>query len=136
MINVDVSQVIWWILLIAGLGWLLYEAVNFFRRRQAAEALENDEFRENIRKAQLIDLRQKDEYKLSHILGARNMPYAELNRRMGELRYDQPIYLYEEGKMLSLRAALKLKKEGYKEIYYLKGGFDNWDGRTNSKPIY
>lgn len=136
MINVDVSQVIWWILLIAGLGWLLYEAVNFFRRRQAAEALENDEFRENIRKAQLIDLRQKDEYKRSHILGARNMPYSELNRRMGELRYDQPIYLYEEGKMLSLRAALKLKKEGYKEIYYLKGGFDNWDGRTNSKPIY
>lgn len=136
MINVDVSQVIWWILLIAGLGWLLYEAVNFFRRRQAAEALENDEFREDIRKAQLIDLRQKDEYKRSHILGARNMPYAELSRRMGELRYDQPIYLYEEGKMLSLRAALKLKKEGYKEIYYLKGGFDNWDGRTNSKPIY
>lgn len=112
----DVSQVIWWILLIAGLGWLLYEAVNFFRRRQAAEALENDEFRENIRKAQLIDLRQKDEYKRSHILGARNMPYAELNRRMGELRYDQPIYLYEEGKMLSLRAALKLKKKDIKKF--------------------
>lgn len=125
-----ILAIILWIIII---GWIIFEIVQFFRRRNAAEPLTNEAFRKNIRKAQVIDVREKKEYRKSHILGARNIPFTQFKQRLMELRKDQPIYLYEDGKTLSLRAAMLLKKENYKDIYYLKEGFKNWDGKTKGK---
>lgn len=121
------------LIIVVGLGWAIYEIVQLYRRRKAATAISNEEFNKNMRRAQIIDLREKDDFKNRHILGARNLPYSQLKQRMNELRKDIPVYLYEENKMLSLRAALKLKQNGFKDIYYLKDGFSNWDGRIKSK---
>lgn len=125
----DTGTLITTILWIIIIGWAIYEIVQMIRRRRAAKKLTNEEFKENIRKVQLIDVREKDDFKAKHILGARNIPYTQMKQRANELRDDQPIYLYENGKMLALRSALILKKKGFTDLYYLEKGFDQWDGR-------
>ena len=109
--------------------WGIWELIQLYRRRKAAEALENSEFKKNLRKKQLIDVREKDEFDAGHILGARSMPFYEIKQRHIELRKDQPIYLYEDGTYAAYRAAIELKKQGFEDLYVLKGGYENWDGR-------
>lgn len=115
-----------WILLII---WGIWELVQYFRRKNTAVALESEEFRKDIRRVQLIDVRDTPDYDVGHILGARNIPYLELKQRHVELRKDQPIYLYEKGEYAAYRAAIELKKHGFEDLFVLKGGFENWDGR-------
>lgn len=115
--------------------WGIWEIIQYFRRKNAATALENDEFRKNMRKVQLVDVREHDEFQAAHILGARNIPFFELKQRHVELRKDQPIYLYEDGKYAAYRAATQLKKEGFENLYVLKDGFKNWDGRIKRNRI-
>lgn len=129
----DINRALTILIILVALGWAIYELIQFFRRRNAATALSNEEFKVDMRRAQIIDVRERDEFKRRHILGARNLPYTQLKQRMNELRHDMPIYLYEDNKMLSLRAALKLKENGFTDIYYLKGGFSEWDGRVKGK---
>lgn len=119
-----------WVMLIL---WGIWELVQYFRRKNAATALENDEFRKDIRKVQLIDVRDTADFDVGHILGARNIPYLELEQRQAELRKDQPIYLYEDGEYAAYRAAIKLKKFGFEDLIVLKDGYKNWDGRIKRK---
>lgn len=119
------------------LAWGIWELINYFRRKNAAESLSNEEFNENIRKAQVIDVREYDEFKAGHILGARSIPYTEIRQRYVELRDDQPIYLYEDGSLLAYKAAIVLKKKGFDDLYVLADGYQGWDGRIkrNRKPL-
>ncbi len=70
-----------------------------------------------------------------HILGARNIPYTVLKDSLGSIRKDQPVYIYDQKKSLSIRTANKLRKAGYQEIYLLKGGYDGWSGKSKVKSI-
>jgi rhodanese-related sulfurtransferase len=124
--NMSTVTLIIWIIIIL---WATFEIVQYFRRKNSAVALENDEFNKNLRKAQLIDVRTKDEFDAGHILGARNIPYHELSQRYIELRTDQPIYLYEDGSRIAFNAAINLRKKGFEDLYVLKNGYENWDGR-------
>lgn len=124
--NMNTFTKVLWIGLIL---WGIWELIQLYRRRKAAEALENSEFKKNLRKKQLIDVREKDEFDAGHILGARSMPFFEIKQRHIELRKDQPIYLYEDGTYAAYRAAIELKKQGFEDLYVLKGGYENWDGR-------
>lgn len=119
------ALILWGALLL----WGIWELVQYFRRKNAATALDSEEFKKNIRKVQLIDVREKDEFDVGHILGARNIPFYEMKQRHAELRKDQPIYLYEEGKHTAYRAAIQLKKNGFEDLYVLKDGYKNWEGR-------
>lgn len=125
-----IVTIILWVFII---GWGIWELIQYFRRKNAANTMENDEFRVNMRKAQIVDVRGKDEYEAGHILGARNIPYMNLKQRHVELRKDQPIYLYDEKKTLSYRAALQLKKQGFEDLHVLKGGYSEWDGKIKRK---
>ena len=100
-------------------------------RRESKKAVINlpeKEFVENMRKGQLVDLRNKQEFDEGHINGARNIPFAMLTRNPGRLRRDLPIYLYCEKGNVSKRAALVLYGKGYENIYQLEGGLKNWTG--------
>ncbi|GAB2485342.1 rhodanese-like domain-containing protein [Alkalibacterium psychrotolerans] len=129
----DTWTVITILLWIGIIAWGIWEAVQYFRRKNAAEALENEEFKQNMRKAQIVDVRGKDDFDAGHILGARNIPYMQMKQRANELRKDQPIYLYDDKKTLSYRSALLLKKQGFEDIHVLKGGYTNWDGKIKRK---
>lgn len=119
-----------WVMLVL---WGIWELIQYFRRKNSATALEKEEFRKNIRKVQLIDVREVADFDVGHILGARNIPYLELEQRHVELRKDQPIYLYEDGEYAAYRSAIKLKKLGYEDLIILKDGYENWDGRIKRK---
>lgn len=114
------------ILLIWG-SWSLFLRV---MGKLSATTIEEEEFKAGMKKGQLIDLREKDEFRAGHILGARNMAYTTFKEVMPSLRKDQPIYLYDQRRSLSVRAAYKLKKAGYEHIYILKGGFQDWTGKV------
>lgn len=107
-------------------GW------NKIQAKSIGGELSNDDFKAGMRKAQIIDLREKEAFKRKHIDGARNLPYSILKYQFGELRSDLPVYLYSDSQTITLRAARVLKKKGFTNIKWLKDGFDRWDGRTKA----
>ncbi|MCH4170577.1 MAG: rhodanese-like domain-containing protein [Lactobacillus sp.] len=110
-------------------NWLYY----WLRAKQLKAGLKEAEFEKTMRKAQLIDLREKKEFDAGHILGARSLPFTTLKQRMGELRKDLPVYVYDDGKNVSVRATLKLRKAGFQEVNWLEDGYRNWKGKTKKK---
>ncbi|PXW91662.1 rhodanese-related sulfurtransferase [Streptohalobacillus salinus] len=119
-----------WIALIAFvLIYLGYTVYRYLKTKKILTTLSEDQFREGYRKAQLIDVREQKEFDAGHIWGARNIPVTQLKQRKKELRKDMPIYLYCQSGSRSARAAWLLHKEGYQQIYDLKGGFKDWKGK-------
>lgn len=89
--------------------------------------MEAEEFRSNMRKGQLIDVRTEEQYNESKILGSRNFPKRQLLQNLFKIRTDQAVFLYADTDRGTIRrVAKKLVKKGYKPIYILKGGFTNW----------
>jgi|SRR5690625_4524848 len=101
----------------------------YYRQRMYLNVLSEEQFRKGYRKAQLIDVREPQEFERGHILGARNIPITQMKQRLVELRKDKPVYLYCQGTSRSSRAANLLNKNNYKDINILKGGFKKWTGR-------
>lgn len=124
-----INYILWGVIII----WGIYELVQYFRRKNAAVELPQEDFSKRLRKVQLVDVREKDDFDAGHILGARNVPYSMLKQRITDFRKDQPIYLYDENQTISRRAALKLRKAGYTELYTLKGGYKKWTGKIKRK---
>ncbi|MER1955594.1 MAG: rhodanese-like domain-containing protein [Desemzia incerta] len=129
----DTSTVINYILWGFVIVWAIYELVQYWRRKKASVELDQEDFSKRLRKVQLVDVREKDEFDAGHILGARNIPYSMFKQRINDFRRDQPIYLYDENQVVSKRAALKLRKAGYTDIYTLKGGYKKWTGKIKRK---
>ncbi|CAG9613923.1 Thiosulfate sulfurtransferase GlpE [Bacillus rhizoplanae] len=121
------------ILLAITVGFIGYSVWMYFYQKKLVKTLPEEEFRAGYRKAQLIDVREADEYNAGHILGARNIPISQIRLRYKELRTDQPIYMYCQNGFRTGRAAQFLKKHGYKEFYQLRGGFKTWSGKVKKK---
>ena len=116
--------------LIIGLVILIgFTIFRYFRQRKFLKVLTEEEFREGYRKAQLIDVREPQEFEKGHILGARNIPITQMKQRLIEMRKDKPVYLYCQGNSRSARAAQLLHKNKYENINQLQGGFKKWTGR-------
>ncbi|WP_428912627.1 rhodanese-like domain-containing protein [Niallia sp. Krafla_26] len=112
---------------------VIYILFNMLQQRRILKTLTEEEFREGYRKAQLIDVREPNEFENGHILGARNIPLSQMKMRLQEIRPDKPVYLYCQNTQRSSRAAQLLYKKGYKDLYQLKGGFKKWTGRIKTK---
>ena len=121
------------ILLVIVLAMVFNELYLKIMVKRSAKMLTEEEFKETMRKAQVIDVREKDTFDAGHILGARNIPYTVLKDSLGSIRKDQPVYIYDQKKSLSIRAANLLRKNGYTDIYILKGGYDGWTGKVKKR---
>lgn len=133
-----ISQFLLWlnlilvsVLLFFGANWLFY----YFMGKKSATIITEEEFKAGMRRAQIIDVREKNEFDAGHILGARNVSYTLFADSMGGIRKDLPIYLYDNTKTLSVRAANKLRKQGYTNIFILKTGYSEWSGKTKKKKM-
>ncbi|KGX88860.1 hypothetical protein N784_00470 [Pontibacillus litoralis JSM 072002] len=118
-----------WFILVAAALIIGYAVLKYVRQQQYLKTLTSEQFREGYRKAQLIDVREPNEFKGGHILGARNIPVTQLKQRLQEIRPDKPVYLYCQNAARSTRAANILHKKGYKHLHQLQGGFKKWDGK-------
>ena len=112
---------------------IIYAVASYIYQQRIMKTLTEEEFRAGYRKAQLIDVREPNEYEGGHILGARNIPLSQLKQRKSEIRPDKPVYLYCQNNVRSGRAAQTLRKHGCKEIYNLKGGFKKWAEKLKRK---
>ncbi|MGX7059296.1 rhodanese-like domain-containing protein [Vagococcus humatus] len=121
------------ILLVILLGILGNEIYLRIMAKRAAKTIKEEEFKELMRKSQVIDVREKDAFDAGHILGARNLPYSMFKQTYESLRKDQSILLYDQKKTMAIRAANILRKHGYQNIYILKGGYNDWTGKTKKK---
>lgn len=123
---------LYFILIILG-GFITYSIINWLYQRKIVKTLSEEEFKSGYRKAQLIDVREPNEFNAGHILGARNIPVSQLKMRMKEIRPDKPVYLYCQSGMRSGRAAQMLYRKGYKDLSHLQGGFKKWTGKIKAK---
>ncbi|GLY09937.1 rhodanese-like domain-containing protein [Bacillus badius] len=112
---------------------ILYTLYMYFSQKKAVTTLSQEDFIKGYRKAQLIDVREPNEFEAGHILGARNVPLTQMKGRMKEIRPDKPVYLYCQSGIRSGRAAQTLYKKGYRDLYQLEGGFKRWTGKVKSK---
>lgn len=79
------------------------------------ELVENGEY--------ILDVREKNEYALSHIVNAVNIPLSELRNRINEIPKDKPIYLHCRSSQRSYNALLALKANGFDDVYNIMGSF-------------
>lgn len=111
----------------------IYMAFTYFYQKKIVKTISEEDFRSGYRKAQLIDVREPNEFDSGHILGARNIPMSQMKMRMKEIRQDMPVYLYCQSGMRSSRAAQFLHRRGYKDLTQLQGGFKKWSGKVKAK---
>ena len=76
--------------------------------------------------AQVIDVRESDEFDVGHITGAKNIPNNDIERRSNEISSDRPIILTCALGQNSPSAGEKLQEQGLKDIYILSGGLTTW----------
>lgn len=129
-------QVFNMVLVLVIIGISLYHLYFYIQRKRAAEWIEADKFQETMRSAQVIDVREKQEFNQGHIMGARSVPYSLARAQkeyLNAIRKDMPVYLYDNKKIISINMALLLKKNGYKDVYILKGGYSDWTGKIKKK---
>ena len=122
-----------YVLLVIIVAVLAYSVFTYFQQKRIVKTVTEEEFRAGYRKAQLIDVREPNEFEGGHILGARNIPTSQMKMRLKELRPDLPVYLYDQNGMRSARAAQFLHRKGYKDLTQLQGGFKKWSGKVKTK---
>ncbi|MDM8312232.1 FAD-dependent oxidoreductase [Clostridium cadaveris] len=71
----------------------------------------------------IVDVREADEYELSHIVGAKNIPLSEIRDRVNEIPKDRPVYLHCRSAQRSYNACVALGHLGFNNIYNVSGGF-------------
>ncbi len=94
--------------------------------KSAINVINKTDFKNNMRKGQLIDIRKKEEFENSKIKGARNFSPKLVTGKNSKLRHDQSVYLYCNNGKKSYRVAKKMTKNGYRNIYVLENGFENY----------
>jgi len=85
----------------------------------------------------LIDLRDPEAYTASHIVGAINIPFSQLENRIDRLPADvATIILYDQTGALSDQAVYRLSARGLDQAKSLLGGLDEWRRRYDDKPLF
>lgn len=85
----------------------------YFLRKSAAKLVTQEEFQENMRGAQIIDVREKEDFNRGHVLGARSVPYTISKTHkeyLTAIRKDKDIYLYDNKQTLAIYMARLLKR--------------------------
>ena len=89
----------------------------------------------NREKATVIDVCEPSEFAAGHILGAKNLPLAQLEAQLAQTVKNKtaPVVLVCASGMRSRRAVAIAKKLGYENAHSLTGGMGAW--RAASLPV-
>jgi rhodanese-related sulfurtransferase len=82
----------------------------------------------NRQDALVLDVRGTDDFAKGHILGAKNLPLADLERRVAELEKfkAKPVIVHCDTGNRSSNAIPVLRKQGFATVVNLAGGFAAW----------
>ncbi|MGX7108255.1 rhodanese-like domain-containing protein [Facklamia miroungae] len=128
----SIFELFLWIIVAVSIIYGCYWVSLWIMRKRSAKLVASGELNDIIRKVQVIDVREVGEFDAKHILGARNIPMSQFKMRYSEIRKDIPVYLVDDNYYLSSRAANILRKNGYDQVFILKGGMEKWFGKTKS----
>jgi len=74
----------------------------------------------------VIDVREPDEYEISHIDGVPQIPLSVLQQRFTELDPNQQIYIHCKSGVRSMKALQFLREQGFKYLKSVRGGILAW----------
>ncbi len=82
----------------------------------------------NRENAIVLDIRDNNDFKKGHIVGAKNIPQRELADRLSELNNDKenPIVVVCKLGQASTGVTKTLRSEGFSAVYKLSGGMTEW----------
>ncbi|MGC2166601.1 MAG: rhodanese-like domain-containing protein [Gallionella sp.] len=82
----------------------------------------------NHKNAIVLDVREDDEYKAGHVLGAKLVPLGKLTEHLPQLeKYkDRPIVVMCRSGIRSATACTRLGKHGFTQAHNLAGGVIAW----------
>lgn len=104
------------------LGLLYKQTVPLIQPAELAEQL-----RKNPQGVVLLDTRNPDEFKVSHLQGARFVPYDALETaNLQALPHNLPVVVYCTVGARSEKVGERLKALGYKDVRNLYGGIFQW----------
>jgi rhodanese-related sulfurtransferase len=94
--------------------------------------LEPVAFRQTLQKtpsAVLLDVRTAEEYAEGHLAQARNVDYKrhDFRQQVGKLDKSKPYFVYCKAGVRSEKAADIMKELGFRQVYTLDGGIDEWE---------
>lgn len=85
----------------------------------------------------LLDVREPHEWAIARIEGARLIPLASLDSRLGELSRDREIVVHCKGGGRSAQAVRRLRAAGFRNVANLAGGIQRWSRDVDpSVPCY
>lgn len=76
--------------------------------------------------AKVIDIRSVDNFRAGHILGAQNIPAADLANKLAKAQKQKPLILVCATGAESVKAAKELKQLNFEKVYNLQGGMASW----------
>ncbi|MFD2627674.1 sulfurtransferase TusA family protein [Oceanobacillus kapialis] len=86
-----------------------------------------------LRDGKILDVREAAEYAFGHIQDAKSIPMGELEARIQELDKEQEIYVIcRTGKRSDLAAQL-LANNGFKKVYNVLPGMNEWNGKITKE---
>jgi len=74
----------------------------------------------------ILDVRTQEEYDAGHIRGSNLIPVQVIETRLNEIPKDKKILVYCRSGRRSSEASNILVNNGFKEIYNMNGGIDDW----------
>ncbi|MBS82332.1 MAG: rhodanese-like domain-containing protein [Variovorax sp.] len=82
----------------------------------------------NRERAVLVDLRDPEEYAAGHMIGAKNVPLAQLEEKLASTVKNKnvPLLLVCENGSRAQRAVAAAKKLGYEQAQAVSGGLKAW----------
>ena len=85
--------------------------------------------------AVVVDLRDKAEFEQGHIVSSINIPFANLEKRVDELKkyQDKPLVLACKMGQHAGSAGTTLRKHGFDQVSRLSGGIGEW--RNQNLPV-
>ncbi len=79
--------------------------------------------------AVLLDVRTAEEYGEGHLAQARNVDYKrdDFRQQVAKLDKSKPYFVYCKAGVRSEKAADLMKELGFRQVYTLEGGIDEWE---------
>lgn len=89
----------------------------------------------NHQDAIIVDLRSTNDFTQGHILGAINIPSAELSNKMEQLtaHKERPVILVCNLGQTAGGIGQQLQKQGFSQVFCLQGGIASW--RNDNLPL-
>lgn len=80
----------------------------------------------------MFDIRTPADFNAGRVIGSKNIPFADLTKRMSELENhkDKPIVIICKTGQTSSSAANVLKKAEYTNVHRMAGGMAEWTGQN------